>query len=272
MNIVRWLDAQYLLSGADDGNAVLWQLDRDSAKDKILLKGHTSGVNAMDGVLCPNGIWLLATAAADNSLKLWHLQADKQVSCFQTVQLDGGFCLTLRLTLLPKTEQVLLAFSTDDETVALWAEQSAGSGDANAGQFKCAHKLSGHEDWVRGLDFVYDGDDLLLASGSQDNFIRLWRIAARGTDKPVQKNILDVLHDNDELRVEEKLLQLGGETWYAVSLESVLYGHEGWVYGVHWHKNEKQGMCLTNDTFFFYFFYFILNPLLFQNCVCYPPP
>ncbi|EDW08843.1 probable elongator complex protein 2 [Drosophila mojavensis] len=246
VNIVRWLDAQYLLSGADDGNAVLWQLDRDSAKDKILLKGHTSGVNAMDGVLCPNGIWLLATAAADNSLKLWHLQADKQVSCFQTVQLDGGFCLTLRLTLLPKTEQVLLAFSTDDETVALWAEQSAASGDANAGQFKCAHKLSGHEDWVRGLDFVYDGDDLLLASGSQDNFIRLWRIAARGTDKPVQKNILDVLNDNDELRVEEKLLQLGGETWYAVSLESVLYGHEGWVYGVHWHKNEKQELRLLS--------------------------
>lgn len=267
VNTVKWLDAQHLISGADDGNAVLWQLDKESAINHILLKGHTSGVNAVDGVLRSNGTWLLATAAADNCLKLWHLPADKQINCFQTVKLDGGFCLTLRLTLLPKTEQVLLAFSTDEETVALWAEQSAGSGDTTAGQFNCVHKLSGHEDWVRGLDFVCDGDDLLLASGSQDNFIRLWRIEPRGNEQPIQKNILDVLNDNDELRVEEKLLQLGGETWYAISLESVLYGHEGWVYGVHWHKNEKQGMHMLVFKSFLY-----IKSLLFQNCVCYPPP
>lgn len=245
MNVVKWLDEHQLLSGADDANAVLWQLDKAGAKKRILLKGHESGVNTVDGVRRPSGVWLLATAAADNSLRLWHLQTNGEISCLQTVQLDGGFCLTLRLTLLPKSDQVLLAFSADDETVALWSEQSAGSGDASAGQFKQVHKLTGHEDWVRGLDFVYDEDDLLLASGSQDNFIRLWRIEAR-TELHTSRSSVDDANvnavDSSELRVEEKILQLGEQAWYAVTLESVLYGHEGWIYGVHWHKNEQQGM------------------------------
>lgn len=244
VNTVKWLDEHRLISGADDANAVLWQVDDTGAKKRILLKGHESGVNAVDGVLRPTGIWLLATAAADNTIKLWHLQSNDELSCFQTVQLAGGFCFSLRLTLLPQSKQVLLASSGDDETVSLWAEQSSGSGDASAGKFERVHKLLGHEDWVRGLDFVYDGDDLLLASGSQDNFIRLWRIAPRNEEQ-VLKNRVDILNfseaESGELCVEEKIVQLGEQAWFAITLESVLYGHEGWIYGVHWHKNAKDG-------------------------------
>ncbi|KAH8394803.1 hypothetical protein KR222_006248 [Zaprionus bogoriensis] len=245
VNTVKWLDEHKLLSGADDANAVLWQLDEAGAKKRIVLQGHGSGVNAVDGVLRPSdGVWLLATAAADNTIKLWQLQqANDELSCFQTVQLGSGFCFSLRLTLLPSSEQVLLASSGDDETVSLWAQQSGGAGDASAGQFQRVHKLSGHEDWVRGLDFVYDGEDLLLASGSQDNFIRLWRIAPR-TEEQVLKNSVDILNFSEaasgELCVEEKIVQLGEQSAYAITLESVLYGHEGWVYGVHWHKSAEQ--------------------------------
>jgi elongator complex protein 2 len=51
--------------------------------------------------------------------------------------------------------------------------------------FSHALSLEGHEDWVRCLAVTpcaaADGSgsqDILLASGSQDNYIRLWRIAA----------------------------------------------------------------------------------------------
>jgi elongator complex protein 2 len=53
----------------------------------------------------------------------------------------------------------------------------------NAGRFDHAISLEGHEDWVRCLAITeypsaVDGaKDLLLASGSQDNYVRLWRIA-----------------------------------------------------------------------------------------------
>jgi elongator complex protein 2 len=53
------------------------------------------------------------------------------------------------------------------------------------GQFTHALSLEGHEDWVRCLAVTpyssaaaeSSSKDLLLASGSQDNYIRLWRIS-----------------------------------------------------------------------------------------------
>ena len=52
------------------------------------------------------------------------------------------------------------------------------------GQFSHALSLEGHEDWVRCLSVTShpsssstESADLLLASGSQDNYIRLWRIS-----------------------------------------------------------------------------------------------
>ncbi|EDV38068.1 uncharacterized protein Dana_GF13770 [Drosophila ananassae] len=249
VNTVKWLDTKKILSGADDSNAILWELDETGATKQIVLKGHKSGVNAVDGVLKKNGSWLLATAAADNTVKLWNYQ-DDTVTCFQTIELAGGFCFSLRLTHLPTSENVLLAFSGDDETISLWAEQtqSLGGGDSLGRPFQRVHKLSGHEDWVRGLDFVRDGEDLLLASGSQDNFIRLWRIAPRSEDqmKENRVDLLQISENDDEIKVEEKILQLGEQAWFAVSLESVLYGHEGWVYGVHWHKSKEQELRLLS--------------------------
>ncbi|KAH8280565.1 hypothetical protein KR018_010268 [Drosophila ironensis] len=249
VNTVKWLDKRTLISGADDANAVFWELDDAGAAKQIVLKGHTSGVNAVDGVLRQNGSWLLATAAADSSIKLWSHQ-DGNIACIQTIGLSGGFCFSLRLTLLPKSQHALLAFSGDDESVSLWAEkaESLGGGDPQRFTFQRAHKLAGHEDWVRGLDFVNDGEDLLLASGSQDNFIRLWRIAPR-SEEQMRENRVDFLKigDNEEeIKVEETILQLGERSWYAVSLESVLYGHEGWVYGVHWHQTKEQELRLLS--------------------------
>lgn len=213
------------------------------------LKGHESGVNAVDGLQRSNGEWLLATAAADSTIKLWLFKdnGDEPI-CKQTLLLNSGFCFTLRLTPLHKSEQVLMAFSADDESIALWAEDVKSSTPDEV-QFQPVHKMIGHEDWVRGLDFVREGDDLLLASCSQDNFIRLWRIAPR-TEEQVLNNKVDIINLLDEttgeIRVEEKILQLAENSWYAISLESVLYGHDNWVYGVHWYKSAEDTLSLLS--------------------------
>ncbi|XP_023297424.2 probable elongator complex protein 2 [Lucilia cuprina] len=255
VNTVRWLKSQqqdkemYCLSGSDDKLAILWNVENLDEIKSYELKGHESGVNAVDGLQRSNGEWLLATAAADSTIKLWYFGSnDVEPICKQTLHLNTGFCFTLRLTLLPKSEQILLAFTADDESVALWAEDIAQlvSDEFN---FQPVHKLLGHEDWVRGLDFVREGDDLLLASSSQDNFIRLWRIAPR-TAEQVLNNKVDIFNLLDEatgeIRVEEKILQLSGDSWYAISLESVLYGHDNWVYGVNWYKSNEQTLSILS--------------------------
>ncbi|ALC40621.1 Elp2 [Drosophila busckii] len=243
VNTVKWLDRKFLISGGDDAIAVFWELDETGAQQRIVLQEHKSGINTVDGLLRSNGVWLLATAAADNTINLWELEKENKLSCSQTIQLDTGFCLCLRLTVLPQSNQLLLATSTDDETVTLWAEKKTTQED----QFMPVHKLCGHEDWVRGLDFVYDGEDLLLASSSQDNFIRLWRIAARSKGQVLKNRKGDFAAiEGDEIHVKEQILQLAQNAWCAVKLESVLYGHEGWVYGVHWHKNENEELRLLS--------------------------
>ena len=59
-------------------------------------------------------------------------------------------------------------------------------------------------------------DRLLLATGSQDSFVRLWRVEKRKEE--VEKKEVE-----DELAVTEQVVKLGGEDWLVV-VESVLAG------------------------------------------------
>ena len=47
--------------------------------------------------------------------------------------------------------------------------------------------MTGHEGWIRSLDFAREsteaGSDLLLASASQDKYIRIWRLH-QGSELP----------------------------------------------------------------------------------------
>jgi elongator complex protein 2 len=61
--------------------------------------------------------------------------------------------------------------------------------------------LSGHEDWVRCLEFrlpVHGEEMLVLASGSQDNTIRLWNIE-RFKKKHTSSQVRTETGLNDEL-------------------------------------------------------------------------
>uniref|UniRef100_A0A1B0ETL0 Uncharacterized protein n=1 Tax=Glossina morsitans morsitans TaxID=37546 RepID=A0A1B0ETL0_GLOMM len=83
------------------------------------------------------GEWLLATAVADSTVKLWSYKHKENVlQCTQTIMLNRGFCFTLKLTRLPNAEQVLLAFSTDDRNIDLWVNSVD-----NQQTFQHVHKL-----------------------------------------------------------------------------------------------------------------------------------
>jgi len=82
--------------------------------------------------------------------------------------------------------------------------------------------LSGHEDWITCFDFSAP----LLASGSNDARIRLWKIS-----HDASKDVYD-----DESRLEV----VRGNQTTNISLEALLLGHEGKVTGVAWHPNAKQ--------------------------------
>ena len=120
---------------------------------------------------------------------------------------------------------ILLAYVTDDDKIHLYGENSAKC-------FESVETLTGHEDWVRGLDFTTDDNgDVLLASSSQDSFIRLWRISPKSETEVIPT-------DDNLIQVEERSFTFAGRK-FLLSLESVLQGHENWVYSVNWSRNRE---------------------------------
>lgn len=71
-------------------------------------------------------------------------------------------------------------------------------------RFECKNTLIGHEDWIRDLDVCQiSPTQLLIASCSQDYYIRLWRLEAapvkqQSLDSPVTNEPAAKPDDNDD--------------------------------------------------------------------------
>ena len=106
-------------------------------------------------------------------------------------------------------------------------------------QFALACVLKGHQDWVRSLDFsqaVMDGDKkaIYLASSGQDKFIRIWKVSPKihgdetGANDGSKGQSFSI-----KMYIEGPIFKVGSNLWQA-SVESVLIGHDDWVYSVQW--------------------------------------
>lgn len=250
VNTVKWLSQHEFLSGAYDKLCIFWNIEDENAPKTWKLIGHEAGVTFVDAIQV-NGRWLIATTSLDSTIKLWTLSHDtNEYEAFDTINLGSGFCFALKFAILPNTKDtVLLAFSTDSHNIHLACEQMI---DGKR-KFVKVDTLVGHEDWVRGLDIVtLNNSELLIASAAQDTFIRLWRISARQTIEAIQRKRANVFASNDEIQIEEKIFTVKTDTdktlSYAVTLESVLLGHDGWVYSVHWSKSADNKLQLLSSS------------------------
>lgn len=136
--------------------------------------------------------------------------------------------------------------------------------------------MIGHEDWIRDIDVCQiSSQQLLIASSSQDNYIRLWKLDSslisnkneinnkqiiieenclkseeelkksslndsKVNDEDDEVNVKPVDQIEDELRLKSSLFtvhskKLNSYVQYSMNLESVLYGHEDWIYTVKFH-------------------------------------
>lgn len=76
-----------------------------------------------------------------------------------TIKWASGFCIDIKLTMLPNTDVLLLACSADDNKVHLFGEYKKSETDQTDTEqrFYKIHILSGHDDWVRSMDFFCSG-------------------------------------------------------------------------------------------------------------------
>ncbi|KAL4128324.1 hypothetical protein PRIC2_007313 [Phytophthora ramorum] len=102
-------------------------------------------------------------------------------------------------------------------------------------------ELEGHRGWIRSLAFQQlerkEGVSVvLLASASQDQRIRLWKITARSK--------IDTPGSSGE--VKDGYLAVGEQMTYIASFDALLLGHEDWVTSVQWTQlptGDSVGAC-----------------------------
>jgi elongator complex protein 2 len=150
-------------------------------------------------------------------------------------------------------------------------------------KFHLIHSLIGHEDWITDIDVcsIENDSGLMIATSSQDNYIRLWKMSSNLTNR--KEDLLNVSKlidedsietvakieeeesrvtqssneddeedqvgkesNDDELKLKSSLFaikskKLNKYVKYSLNLESVLYGHEDWIYTVKFHPKFPDG-------------------------------
>ncbi|KAM4026605.1 elongator complex protein 2 [Anomaloglossus baeobatrachus] len=234
VNCVQWIQTPdcspefELVSGGSDKKVIIWKTNDYQLEHSEVLNGHTEAVCAVHAVYSPAGSeqeLLVASAASDCTVRIW-LRSGSTTECLQTLSFGNGFVLDVCLSALPGSGVPILACGADDSRVHLYVKQH--------GQFQKTQVLPGHEDWVRGVEFAINGQDIYLASCAQDSSIRIWKIFPKSA---IENLKIDDKDEENDIKLKENILTVkgNGEAFtYAVTLESVLAGHENSVYAVHW--------------------------------------
>jgi elongator complex protein 2 len=152
----------------------------------------------------------------------------------------------LALATLPGAPNTpVLAVGGDDCAVQLYVADRIGD------PFKLAVALRGHDDWVRAVSFAtFDDGTLVLASGAQDMFIRLW-VISHASETPHDEPLLSVkseaapsaadgldggVHPPVVSEFRRKALKEfdvefeAGANAFSARFDSLLMGHDNWVY------------------------------------------
>ncbi|KAI0447526.1 WD40-repeat-containing domain protein [Xylaria telfairii] len=242
----------YLLSGADDHCLKTWELPSDGSAATCIqtLREHTAAINCI-ATLYERGkggsaTTIFATGAADASIKIWAFNG-KEVRVLQTINPKPKFFpLAIALSRLEGNgESLVLAAAGTRDIVQIFVAESITNPE-----FQLQATLTGHEGWIRSLDFTWEKKDdsvepdLLLASASQDKYIRLWRLhqgkelpaaVANGADPSLGAYLPGKSPSNKAHR-----LRAAGKD-FTVTFEALLLGHDDWIYSAKWYTSSDTG-------------------------------
>ncbi|KAI8321806.1 WD40 repeat-like protein [Martensiomyces pterosporus] len=258
VNVVRFArdisgnPVDVFVSGSADCTARVWA--RNGSGDGYeqwecvaVLEGHKNPIIALAATELGTGHIIVVTASTDGTLRVFEYQRGSKggAELVQVVDVGARNALDVALAALPvagaddsnTAYTMLLATGNTDNCIHLYVR-----GSAPQSQFSKSIRLTGHEDWVNSLAFLnfhpqseevvsknstiahWQKGDVILASGSEDKYIRLWRISLAGSSPATAQS--------------DSAINVGSKKYaYAVSLDSVLVGHDGWVHSVAWNQS-----------------------------------
>ena len=249
MNAVKFLSKSQgtLLSGSVDKTVKIWKKDHSSDNYSCVqtISDHGSSINC---VAVAEDSTIFATGSADATVKIWSSGGESGASLLQTITVTPRF-FPLALALSPLTgasDSYVLAVAGTKDIIQLYVLDAV-----KAPEFKLQATLSGHEGWIRSLEFTQETDsvhsDLLLSSASQDKYIRLWRVhqgkelpaAAASADPSLGAFMPGKSLSNKAHRFRAQDLD------FSATFEALLLGHEDWIYSTRWRPTGSKLQLLS---------------------------
>ncbi|KAL2862988.1 6-phosphofructo-2-kinase-domain-containing protein [Aspergillus lucknowensis] len=246
--------AKLLLTGSVDCTVRLWRTkptDPRRFTQARTLMDHTGSINT---IATTEGVDLIATGAADGTVKIWRIEVGESVKgeLLQNIPMKPRyyFPLALALARLPTDSQdrpVAMAVAGTTNIVQIYAAENT----VAAPSFQLSATLSGHEAWVRSLSFTTDMQsktrDILLASASQDKYVRLWRLNRGESSSSVSAGPDgDPVLGGLEPTLSNKAHQFEASgSKYSVTFEALLFGNEDWIFTTAWNPNYQRQQLLT---------------------------
>lgn len=189
------------------------------------------------------GTTVFATGAADATIKIWRHHG-AEIKVLQTIQTSPKY-FPLAVALSPLGDDgntYILASAGTRHAIQIYVGTLV---DDSTADFGLHATLAGHEGWIRSLDFAREppgslSSDLLLASASQDKYIRLWRVH-KGAELPAQAatasdpTVGAYLPGKSPSNKAHRFRSPRSSDDYSVTFESLLFNHDDWVYSARWH-------------------------------------
>lgn len=229
-----------ILSGSVDKTVRIWSTSGKSLtafKQSAVLTDHTNSINCI-AVLPDSDVF--ASGSADATVKIWQLQTTGEnlvAQLLQTISTNPRFFpLALALSGIGTEGCLILSVAGTKSFVKVYVAQKPD-------RFCFQATLTGHEGWVRSLAMAKENpkldSDILLASASQDKYIRLWRIRRENKPKRSFKPEGSAL-ESMEKSLSNKAHQLQvSQSSYSLTFEALLLGHDDWIYTVSWQASNK---------------------------------
>lgn len=158
-------DGKILATASDDKTIKLWQIE--TLEEICTLLGHSHAVKSV--AFSPDG-QILASGSWDKTIKLWNVNTGTEI-CTMT-----GHQLKVNSVAFSPQGQ-LLASASYDRTIRLWqipALEGSHKEFQNRPCYSLLGTLSGHA-WAV-LTVAFSPDGKILATGSDDNTIKLWEV------------------------------------------------------------------------------------------------
>lgn len=222
---VRFIpNSDFLITGAEDYEINVWKRHGDEFELSQTLTEHKGSITCV-AVLNQD---IFVTGGSDGQVIIWGF--DTTWKCVhEFVVKPGFFPLSLALEQIKQGQYILTVGGTNVNLYVFTFTYN----NSDISSFMQSAVLTGHEDWIKCLAFIKDSEDeYLLASGSQDRYIRLWRLRLNEKiDNSDEDTLKLILLSNKQYKFAVE------QTKCAISFEALIMGHDDWVTGLSWHPS-----------------------------------